>query len=627
MEVSFFYTLPRKKGVGMSKSRLPFLEGYGAHLVLLDGKKPIHKGWQQNKPPMADVSEHYINGGSIGIIPASVGCVVVDVDSNDGDLVSEVIDTIGKNPLTLVSSNRGWHIWYKKTSPGIPNMVWRDGDIRCNNGYVKIWNWEFVCDAIEDQTWKYETHCVGMEDLDKLPKKNGMVKGNRNNELNKRVFEDAKKGNLEAIEAHKRDALDAGLSVGEVESTVQSAKNAAQQSTLSFERKDGKALGAALDIMKVETRWNSRGLRHEFRKKGDGNWDWQAMDSLSSAALRDTIATQFNVKTTKGESDLRFGRDGWMDALNALCHKKRVDPFIDWLENLPDWDKTPRINAMLCHLFGVEDTMLDRWCSRYPVIGAIQRGYAPGDKIDEFPIYIGDQGIGKSAFLRNLLPPKAWDWFSDSCDVSMNPKERAEALQGRVIVEFAEMTGYTRAQIEDIKAFLSRQDDGSIRLAYRTDPERLLRRCVFAGTSNEYDCLPNDYTGLRRFVPCELKHGSDIEAFFNTYRHQIWAEGLVMYKDGIKANLPRPLYGVQAERAEAHRRADDELENAIAGVHVTEGDIYDIALSAGIISASDHIVSKSLQTRMGYTLRLQGWKKKQTMEDGVRKVLWTRETT
>lgn len=603
----------------MSKARLPFLEGYGAHLVLLDGKKPIQKGWKDNKPPMSEVSNHYINGGSIGIIPASVGCVVVDVDSEDGDVVSETIDAIGKHPLTLIASNSGWHIWYKKTSKPISNMVWANGDVRSDNGYVKIWNWEFLCDAIEDRDWEYETHCVSAVDLAKLPSKNGMVEGNRNNELNKRVFEDAKKGNLDAIEQHKRDALGAGLTVAEIEKTVESAKQAAQQSTLSFDRKDGQALGAALDIMKVETRWNSRGLRHEFRKKGQGEWDWVAMDSLSSAALRDTIATQFNVKTSKGETDLRFGRDAWMDAINSLCHKRRVDPFIDWIENLPEWDGKHRIDHMLHNLFGVDDTALDWWCSRYPVIGAIQRGYAPGAKIDEFPVYIGSQGIGKSAFLRNLLPPKAWDWFSDSCDISMNPKERAEALQGRVIVEFAEMTGYTRAQIEDIKAFLSRQDDGSIRLAYRTDPERLLRRCIFAGTSNEYDCLPNDYTGLRRFVPCELHHGSDVETYFSENRTQIWAEGLVMYKDGVLANLPRSLYPEQAERAEEHRRADDELENALASVTLTSGEIYDIAINAGLTSEGD-TMSYSLQRRIGYALRQQGWEKKRIRLDNGRRI-------
>ena len=98
---------------------------------------------------------------------------------------------------------------------------------------------------------------------------------------------------------------------------------------------------------------------------------------------------------------------------------------------------------------------------------------------------IGAQGVGKSTALRCLLPPEHPEWFSDGLRLSADDKVRAEALQGRVIVEAAEMAGSTRAERESLKAFLSRTDDGSVRLAFRRNPETLLRRCVIAGTSNE----------------------------------------------------------------------------------------------------------------------------------------------
>ena len=50
-------------------------------------------------------------------------------------------------------------------------------------------------------------------------------------------------------------------------------------------------------------------------------------------------------------------------------------------------------------------------------------------------------------------------------------KAQVEALQGRVLVEVAEMSGSTRAEVESIKTFLARQDDGAVRLTYRRGPD------------------------------------------------------------------------------------------------------------------------------------------------------------
>ena len=619
--------------MGYSLQDLFFLHGYGAHYVLLRNKRPIEKGWQTKRPGANTVQDHLEESpkNEVGIVPASIGCAVLDFDTGDAsDGLPAVIDRIGKSPLCVLQSGKGFHVWYRKTKVEIKNAKWEfqgcSGDIRASNGYVKIWDFPSLCGCLEEGEAN-PVDMVGPEDFKRLTSQDtlGFTEGNRNNELNKRVFDDAKRGNLDAIEKHKRDAVNAGLPIDEVERTAQSAMDAAQREQgIVFERKDSLALEGALEKMRIDARWNTRGLRHEFRQTGGGAWDWERMDSLTNAALRDTIARRFRYATQKGLADLRYGREAWLDALNAHCNKRRVDPFIDWVEKLPEWDGKARLDRLLTVTFGVEESPLNNWCSRYPIVGSIQRGYSPGAKIDEFPILIGPQGLGKSAYLRQLLPAQAWEWFSDSCDISTTAKERAEALQGRVIVEFAEMTGYTRAQIEDIKAFLSRQDDGSIRLAYRTDPELMLRRCVFVGTSNEVECLPNDYTGLRRFVPVRLEKGCAIEDLFDDrLRAQLWSEGLRQFQDGRRANLPRELYAEQRERAEDSRRRDDSLEDALLSIDDTEGDILTLAQNAGLADQDETLLQSSLSKRIGYALRQQGWEKeRERLDGGGRQYTW-----
>ena len=121
------------------------------------------------------------------------------------------------------------------------------------------------------------------------------------------------------------------------------------------------------------------------------------------------------------------------------------------------------------------------------------------------------------------------DLFSDSLNFLADAKTRVEALQGRVIVEASEMAGATRAEVASMKAFLSRTDDGSVRLAYRRDPELMLRRCVIVGTADHDSPLPND-RNLRRFAPVTLKGGqpAHVYAYLEDNRAQLWTEAVML---------------------------------------------------------------------------------------------------
>ncbi len=53
----------------------------GAHYVLAaPGKRPLQSGWQKTPPAFEAVRYHIAKGGLVGVIPASLGAVVIDVD-------------------------------------------------------------------------------------------------------------------------------------------------------------------------------------------------------------------------------------------------------------------------------------------------------------------------------------------------------------------------------------------------------------------------------------------------------------------------------------------------------------------------------------------------------------------
>ena len=123
----------------------------------------------------------------------------------------------------------------------------------------------------------------------------------------------------------------------------------------------------------------------------------------------------------------------------------------------------PRLDSWLGEVFRTDSGCeLTKWASVFVLLGAVWRTYEPGTKLDEMPVLNGEQGCGKSTALRLLLPPEHPEWFADGLHLASDPRTRVEALQGRVIVEASEMAGITRAELESLKAFLSRTDSGQL---------------------------------------------------------------------------------------------------------------------------------------------------------------------
>ena len=378
-----------------------------------------------------------------------------------------------------------------------------------------------------------------------------------------------------------------------------------------FWRKDSETLSSVLRLMNLDVRYNLRSHRTEWKglRLTDAD-EWEPINQRSIANIREGIARQYFVQTKEGARPLLWGRDSFEDTLNALLFYREVDPFEEWLEAGPAWDEVQRLPGLLHRMFGAPEDALSIWAGRYPFLGAVQRTYEPGCKLDEIPVYIGDQGIGKSAFVRAALPPDMPELFADGVRFDMREREQVEAVMGRAVIEVSEMAGRGKAEIEHIKAFVSRQDDGHVRLVWHRSTEHLPRRFVMIGTTNERRDLPNDPSGNRRFVPIQLRHGANVEAYMDAVRGQLWAEAMVAYHEhGQRANLPRWLHDAQRARAEEHRDRDDLIEDAVEGLPTTGryklGEIIDMLGEA----------AKGMsQFRIIRALRNAGWEQTRTME-------------
>ena len=230
-----------------------------------------------------------------------------------------------------------------------------------------------------------------------------------------------------------------------------------------------KGLKQALAQLEIDARFNVRADMVEI-DRGDGK-GWITSNRLEQASLRDLIAERCRVPISKGEKPALFNSENWERCRDALMRDRQVDPFLLWVESMPEWDGTPRIGQMIQTLWGVETSAqeeLAQWASRYALIGAIQRAHEPGAKLDEFPILVGSQDAGKSVFVEYLLPYKS-PWFGANVDLSSETKDLVEQLQGLAIAEIGEMAGLRRAEVEDVKRTVTRGVDW-VRLSWASGP-------------------------------------------------------------------------------------------------------------------------------------------------------------
>lgn len=221
------------------------------------------------------------------------------------------------------------------------------------------------------------------------------------------------------------------------------------------------------------------------------------------------------------------GRDKVQDAMIMCAEQNGFNEVLDYLNSLA-WDGVPRLDMLFIDYLGAEDNVYTRAVARKSLTAAVARAFEPGCKYDTMPILIGRQGAGKSTLIRTM----GKKWYADGLS-TFEGKEAAENIQGKWIIEAGEMAGYTRAEENASKQFLSRQVD-VFRQAYGRRTQEYPRRCVFFGSSNQYEFL-KDITGNRRFWPIDIEAQKPTK---NVYVNlpgevdQIWAEAVVRYKNG-----------------------------------------------------------------------------------------------
>ncbi len=245
---------------------------------------------------------------------------------------------------------------------------------------------------------------------------------------------------------------------------------------------------------------------------------------------------------------LDFGERNVRDVVNLLCRENAFNPVVDMLaEAEAGWDGKPRLDRMAVDHFNAADTELNRACVRKTMIAAVARARQPGCKFDTITVLEAPEGWNKSSAWAVLAGEGN---FSDESILGKAGREVQEQLAGVWIHENAELAGITKAEVEVIKAFASRQVDRA-RPAYGHFLVEQPRHSIEVGTTNADKYLLSQ-TGNRRFWPVEVLRPIDLRAL-RAARLQLWGEAAHYQSQGEVLTLPETLWAAAGVEQEARR--------------------------------------------------------------------------
>ena len=275
----------------------------------------------------------------------------------------------------------------------------------------------------------------------------------------------------------------------------------------------------------------------------------------------------------------------------ALRTKEELSIVARWAQKVPrnplaeklvelesGWDGRARLNDWLityCRAKATTDDGADiseyvravglRW-----VLSAVARAMNPGCKADSMLVLEGRQGARKSSAVRALAEALGSEYFREGFSLGAgSSKDDRIALRGKLIIEWAELSGLGKRDRNEIKNFLTLQTD-SYRSVWGTTETDWPRTAIFAGTTNDGAYL-SDSTGNRRFWPVTVGR-IDLDGLRRD-AGQLWGEAVAIWRQGHRHwfddHDPRDINLLRMAEAEQFRRVGGSVW-AEAGADIAE---------------------------------------------------------
>ncbi|MBU1173503.1 MAG: PriCT-2 domain-containing protein, partial [Proteobacteria bacterium] len=230
--------------------------------------------------------------------------------------------------------------------------------------------------------------------------------------------------------------------------------------------------------------------------------------------------------------------------LHASLPENQYHPIKDYFKDMKNtWDGKSRLDDLMSTIIPPDDVNLDcidanrlflrKWLIQ--VVAAAHASQKNSFMLNLVLILIGEQGIGKTKWVKSLFPPRLREFCAGDKEVQVSTF-RSDAvkltmeLTSTLICNINEIDrSFHPSTFADFKAFLDKTSEQVV-LPYGDAPVVKSRQTVFIGSTNKRHFL-QDVSGNRRFYLLHTKnlidnHTIDID--------QLWAEVTTYYSNGEK---------------------------------------------------------------------------------------------
>ena len=295
-------------------------------------------------------------------------------------------------------------------------------------------------------------------------------------------------------------------------------------------------------------------MKNEFLINGEAVATSQRMPLLIEVFLTDNYRFRRNVLSGKVEF-LTLPEDGgsaWrplsQEALNSIILRAerehvleeenptaqiklyvnseevpQFNPVLEFINGLPKWDGKNHVASVFSRLPGITTELhgfLAVWI-RSVVAHWLQMDALHGNEC--VPTLIGDQGCGKTTFVRRLLPPQLREYYMDHLNLS-NKFDKDMALTNNLLVNLDELDAIRPSQHASLKQTLSKSKVNG-RPIYGASQDDRPRYASFVATTNNPHPL-SDVTGSRRYICLTIPEGKYIDNTGDIDYEQLYAQVL-----------------------------------------------------------------------------------------------------
>ncbi|KAF0154293.1 MAG: virulence-associated E family protein, partial [Ignavibacteria bacterium] len=254
---------------------------------------------------------------------------------------------------------------------------------------------------------------------------------------------------------------------------------------------------------------------------------WKRKDEKEFAEFSDTDLNTIYVKL-RSEEKIPIGYEDLKRILSS-DYVERFHPLIHYLKELNEWDGKDYIYD-LAESIKCEDDDKKHWeaCLRKWLVAVVACVLNDKEVNHTAIIFQGEQGIGKSRWIKKLIPEQLRDYLFTG-NILPSDKDSKLAVVKNFIIDLDELETLNREEIGFLKSLMT-QKEIQIRKPYGHYEEKYIRRSSFIGSVNKKEFL-NDMTGTRRFLCFGVV---SINADHSINMNNVFAQALHLYRNNYE---------------------------------------------------------------------------------------------